>query len=226
MLENAVLPDLLERLAHRPPHIATLKVFGLGESDVAQRLEGEAPLVARCGELTIQYRATFPEIHVRLVLFDGDERALRTLLETARRRIGPAVYASGSQELPTSLAEAVVGELMVRGASVGVVDGFSGGRFAGAVLDWDRRNQVLAGAEVVTRLGDDLETVARQVARHRRSTYGVALAQGDTPGSASVAVWDGSRLTRRDLAFPFPRKRMRRLAAWAAFELLRRRLER
>ena len=224
MLEDAVLPGLCERLPHRPPKIATLKIFGLGESDVAQRLEGDQPLEATAGELVIQYRATFPEIHVRLMLNGGSDDALAGLLETARGRIGPAVYAAGTHGLPASLAEAVVDTMTNRNGTVGVMDAFSGGRFCGAVVDWDRQNRVLAGAEVIPGLDGDVETEARRAMDRWSSTHGVALSEGAEPGSAVVAVCDGVTTDRRDLTFPFPRKRMRRLAAWAAFELLRRRI--
>jgi nicotinamide-nucleotide amidase len=40
MADESVLPDLRRRLTARPPCVASLKLFGLGESEVAQRLEG------------------------------------------------------------------------------------------------------------------------------------------------------------------------------------------
>lgn len=224
MLENAVLPDLLVRLTSRPPRIATLKVFGLGESDVAQRLEGDVPLEVPRGRLTVQYRATFPEIHVRLMLADGDQEGLESLFETAKGRIGDAVYASGTGELPANLAAATVAQLAEAGASVGTADAFSGGRFSGAIVDNDQEGSVFAGATLVPQLDEDPEESARKARSRWDASFGVALCEGEAKGTATVVVADDAGETRRDLRFPFPKKRMRRLAAWAALELLRRQL--
>ena len=135
MFEDSVLPQLVARLDADPPLLATVKVFGLGESDVAQRLEGDDPVVAPRGTLLFQYRATFPEIHVRLVLRGGDTTSLDLALAGVRKRLGHHVYASGIGDVTQTHAEVVVELLAAAGRSLAVRDGLTGGLLSAALLE-------------------------------------------------------------------------------------------
>ena len=131
MFEEEVLPDLRTFLVGAPRRVAQLKVFGLGESDVARKLEGfdgELPGDAR---LTVQYRATFPEIHVRLVLEGVDDHRAEELLEAlsaeAQGRLSKSVFATGGTRVETSFPDQVVAELRSAGLRVAAIDGATGG---------------------------------------------------------------------------------------------------
>jgi nicotinamide-nucleotide amidase len=220
MLEHVMLPDLAAHLTAAPPRIATLKIFGLGESDVAQRLEGDAPLAAPENRLRIQYRATFPEIHVRLVLEGGDDRDLQALLDEAHRRVGRAVFAVAPGAVGENLADVTVALLLAQGSSVAILDGFSGGRMIGALLDADPSDSLIAGCEMVR--GElELPRAAEQARERFRSTFGMALTRTEG-GLVRVGLAGAGEPVVRDLRFPFSTRRMRRLAAWAGLELLRR----
>lgn len=231
MLDEAVLPDLLSRLPGEAPRIATLRLFGLGESDAGHRLDGlGSGLPAGC-RLTVQYRASFPEIQVRLVVRGGSQELLDSLAEDAAARLGRHVYARGGARCETTLAEVAAAALHHAGATVAIADAFAGGRAAGMLAAATDGREVLAGALVAAdraRLADvlgaaeDAAEDAGRAARRLGASLGAAILpdEGGLPVVA-VAAPDGPLLERR-LELPFDLPRMRVLAAWAALELLRR----
>ncbi len=223
MFEDSVLPQLVERINAAPPLFATVKIFGLGESDVAQRLEGDESVAAPRGDLQFQYRATFPEIHVRLLLRGGDEASLDTVLCAARDRLGGHVYASGTGDVSKTHAETVVEALTAKGLSLAVHDRLTGGLLTATLLDAARADEVLKGAEVAAKPGRDLEGEASEIRKRFSADLGVALASVDGPaGLEAVVVGDGENPVRRVVHFPLPADRMRRLGVSVGLELLRR----
>lgn len=127
MFQGMVLPDLQERLSPGVVRVSALKLMGLGESkvgDLLQSLTVEPP-----GQLTIQYRAAMPEVHVRLCLRGyeawesaGDE-VLASLTEEAVRRLGAAVYTQGDE----TLAQTIVEGLSARSQTVATAESCTGG---------------------------------------------------------------------------------------------------
>ncbi len=231
MLDDTVLPDLLTRLPGDPPRVATLKLFGIGESDAGHRLDGLGGDLPSGARLVVQYRATFPEIHIRLVLRGGTQDTLAALVDNVRTRIGHHVFAVGGARCETTLAEIVAAALAETGATVAIADAFAGGRAAGMLAA--ARPETVAGAMVagdagrLTRMLDlDREpapvTVAARAAERLAASHGAAVLQGPD-GAPGIAVIGprGAALTR-DLVFPFDTPRMRTLSAWACLELLRR----
>ncbi len=131
MFDEEILPHLRTVVDSAPPVVGQLKVFGKGESDVASALEGLGDDLPEGTQLTVQYRATFPEIHIRLVLDGGDDRPrkelLDTMLEEARRRLAKHVFAIGGGRLDTTFPEKVLEELARAGLTLAVADGCTGG---------------------------------------------------------------------------------------------------
>ncbi len=152
MFEEEVLPHLRTFLVGAPSRVAQLKVFGLGESDVARRLEGLADGLTGEARLTVQYRATFPEIHVRLVLKDVDDHRAEELLvaleEEARRRLDKAVFATGGARLETSFPDQVVAELRSSGLTIAAADAATGGVLGRLVIDATASADVFLGGVV------------------------------------------------------------------------------
>lgn len=249
---HEVLPDLRDLLQARPQRIAVLKVFGTGESDVARLLEGLDAGLARGARLTVQYRATFPEIHVRLVLdgIDGEpaDRLLEQLNEDARARLGRHVYASGGTDDDTTFAGRVADELRVAGLTLAVADGCTDGftsQLLGSVVNAD---DVLIGALVsntpATLVGQlavpmDLfdehgavsEPVTEAFADRIRAAFGADLgvamtgapATGDDlDGELIVAVSAQGGTRHRRFNFPVEPDRFRQLAAYVALAMVRR----
>jgi len=153
MFAESVLPDLESFLPPSPPAVATLKVFGKGESEVAQMLEGLERGLPPHLRVVIQYRATFPEIHVRLVV-RGDSRtaaeeAVRSLAAQARQRLGGYLFASGGDVVQTSFADHVADRLRRAGQTLAAAEACSAGEIASIVSSAEGAGEVFRGSLVV-----------------------------------------------------------------------------
>ncbi len=220
MVDADVLPQLRARIAASPPLAATLKVFGRGESDVGQLLEGLGADLAPPARLLVQYRATFPEIHLRLVLRGGDEALLTRLVEDARRRLGHHVFAAGGARCDTTYAEAVCARLDRVGVRLAAAEALTAGRVALLLAGSDLAGRVLLRSEVEPfGVGDAAgrAEAARDVAG---ATHGLAVAGDAAAGTVRIAVAGPSGSRVRDLAYPIDATRLRTLAAYAALALL------
>jgi nicotinamide-nucleotide amidase len=236
MAEDSVVPDLVRRFGAEPPLVSTVKVFGIGESDVAQRLEGLDDAVPDGSRLTVQYRATFPEIHVRLVL-DGADRhsgtdALTVLTEETRARLGRHLFAVGGAKLDTDFPGAVARKLVEAGLSIAAAELSSGGRVAQLLEGSEAGRRCLRGSLVapdettLRRLLDtgdgSPEAIARAVRSRLDADLGVATlgaARGsdeDGEGALVVAAAGPNGAKTRELHFPIDADRFQRLAAYAA----------
>ena len=254
IFSNTVLPDLRGYLTGIPPRVVTLKVFGKGESDVAQMLEGLEDAVPETCRLTIQYRATFPEIHVRLLLdaddgFDSDT-LLQTLAQDASRRLGKYLFAVGGAQVETSFPQQVVGEARAAGISLSVIEGCTGGELARLVTGTDGGEAVLVGslvapgAEALSSLLDLQSATAGDTGAMDTNTTDAAaeavrdLFAGDVglavtgaprdagleAGTLIVAIATSGGVTHRTFDFPIEPDRFRRLAAYVSLAMPRRSL--
>jgi nicotinamide-nucleotide amidase len=254
ILEASVLPHLRSVLSPEPRALATLKLFGLGESEVGERLAGLEVDLPAAARLWIQYRATFPEIHVRLVLAGLPEAAsaecLRELTEEARRRLGRHVFAVGGARVDVTFAETVLATLAARGVTFAAAEGCTagalsrlalevpggGGVFRGGVVTPDpaARAELLGPtAAVPALLGAALaETMAVAIRARLGATLGVATVGssagegGLRAGELHVAVAGPDRTSARELFYPIDPERFRVLAAHAALARLRSWVER
>lgn len=240
MADDQVLPDLVGRLEPSPPLVATLKLFGQGESEVAQRLEGLGDgLPAELG-LVVQYRATFPEIHVRLVL-EGDRRdadaesALRRLADDARLRLGRAVFAVGGPRVDDDFPNVVARTLSGAGLTVALVESASCGAAARFLAATEAGERCLRGSLIAPDpgvLGDRLglgtvsaEAAAGAVRRRFGADIGVAALgspEGDEdhrPGGLTAAAIGPGGSRTKELWFPIDRDRFQRLAGYVALGL-------
>ncbi len=239
MADESALPDLAGRLTAAPQTVATLKIFGRGESEVAQLLEGIEGGVPDGMGLVVQYRATFPEIHLRLVVEGPDRSAakavLEQLVEDARQRLGRHVFAVAGPRLdidfPTFVATIMTGNGMTLAAaeiaSCGAV-----ARMLGASEHGRRclRGSLVAGDFEVCKNqldleGDSAEEAAEAVRTRFGSSVGIATVGsaegvGDRrAGSLTVAAAGPNGAQTRELYFPTDPDRFQRLAAYAALKL-------
>jgi len=239
MADDSALPDLIKRLPASSPVVATLKLFGKGESEVAQRLEGIEDLVPEGMRLVVQYRATFPEIHLRLVIEGNDRSAatsvLKCLVEDARRRLGRHVFAAGGAQLNTDFPAFVGATLNDAGMTLAAAEVASSGavaRMLGASeqgMKCLRGSLVAADVEVLKRqlkLTDvSAEEAADKVGRQFGADVGIATfgsadgSGGTQPGQLTVAAVGPNGMRSRELYFPIDRDRFQRLAAYAALKL-------
>ncbi len=239
MAAESVLPDLARRLAAAPPLVATLKLFGRGESDVAQDLLGLEDAVADGVRLTVQYRASFPEIHVRLVLRDDGRPATAEMLEAvavdARRRLERHVFAVGGACLDTDYPAHAAAVLAGRGLTLAVAEVASGGRLAQLLALTGDGARCLVGGLVASResvLAEQLDpdtTDAAAFARAARARFtadvGVAVlgtaagGDGRLPGALVIAAATNDAAVHREFSFPLDPDRFQLLAAYGGLRL-------
>jgi nicotinamide-nucleotide amidase len=246
MADEAVLPDLAGRLPASPPHIATLKVFGIGESDVAQRLEGLGDAVLSDARLTVQYRATFPEIHIRLVVEANESATGREIVDAlsndARERLGRHVFAAGGPTLETSFSDVAAQSMIEAGLTMAAAEIASAGGLAQLLSSAEGGDRCFSGAVVAVdpqtmagQLGLDSSTAERaaeKVREHMGSAIGVATygsatgSAGQRAGTMNLAAVGPEGAVARELFFPLDADRFRRLAAHAALALALRTISR
>jgi len=239
MADDSVLPDLRRRLPATPPLVAALKIFGKGESEVAQRIEGIHDLVPVNMDLTVQYRATFPEIHLRLVLAGDDREAAKEVLEfliaDAQQRLGDHVFAVGSAKLDTDFPTAVATALSSSGLTLAAAEMASSGAVARMLGSSEQGRRCLRGSLVATdttTLGSQLgssdisaETAAEAVRQRFGASIGIATFGSPEgmdnlgPGTFIVAAAGPGETLARELHFPIDHERFQRLAAYAALKL-------
>jgi nicotinamide-nucleotide amidase len=158
MFAASVLPDLQSTFPGRPPLVWTLKVFGKGESEVAQMLEGLVEDLPDGTDFTVQYRASFPEIHLRLVLPDDHGEPGRVVLqriaEEASRRLAKYLFASGEGEVVTSLGDRVISDFRRAGVTFAAADAGTGGVLAQLIVDAPGSSEVFRGGVIAPSVED------------------------------------------------------------------------
>lgn len=128
MFQERVKPLLTERFTLTPPRRITLKTFGLGESDIQQRLASiRIPDTVQLG-----FRAGMDEVQTKLLFPAGyPEQFLAALVHDMAHRLGDFVFAvDGLKDSPGNLA-AVVDKLMTdAGKTLAVIETASQGLLA------------------------------------------------------------------------------------------------
>lgn len=123
MMEETVLPWLRKRAGGDTVHVPrTFQTFGLTESALDEMVAGTVdPSEAR-----LSFRASFPEISVRVVVRgrpgEAEQRA-DALAARIRERIGPYVYGEGQ----VTMEQVVGGLLRERGLTVATAESCTGG---------------------------------------------------------------------------------------------------
>jgi nicotinamide-nucleotide amidase len=145
MLEESVEPWLAARLGDGRSVVSrTFQTFGMSESAVD---EAVADLIDPA-EGRVAFRASFPEISVRLTVIgeEGEARErLRILGDRIAERLGPAVYAEGAD----TKMEAVVGDLLrSRKLHLTTAESCTGGLIGSRVTDVPGSSDYYAGGVV------------------------------------------------------------------------------
>lgn len=246
MFTTHVLPDVLARHALTPPLLHTLRVIGLGESTIEERLQG-----LDIDGLEIGFRTKMPENQVKLAFAPGTPAAARqAAIAAVRERIGWQVFGVDSGDL----AEVLVHLLAERGETIALAESCTAGGLAawlgsvpgasrvllgGAVVysNAEKTRQAGVPEEMLTTQGAVSEPVARALAEGIRDRVqatwaigitGIAGPGGATPqkpvGTVHYAVAGPEGTTHRCDRFPGDRGRVQRLSAAAALAMLFRRL--
>lgn len=251
MYRDSLEPVLVGLTGIRPSITRVVRVSGVGESAVAERL---APVEADLpDEVDIAYLATGGEIRVKFTARADDREAALALTDGPLTR---AVELLGADVVSIDggpLEEVVVTQYTAAGRTIAVAESASGGLLASRIVDAPGASTVLLGAVVVytpeakkVLCGLDDEFLAEHGTVSRETTEALATGvrdllgadvgvattgvagrdpvEGHEPGTITwaIATEDGVRSWQRVL--PGDREAVRHRLATAALEGLRRSL--
>jgi nicotinamide-nucleotide amidase len=226
-----------------------LRVAGMGESDVDQRI---APIYTRFNDVQTTILAAPGEIQIHLRAWSADipaaERVLQQIQESIVLALGEAVFTTAGE----SMEEVVARELTMRQATIATAESCTGGLlaeritrisgssayFLGGVVSYSNLLKsvwVDVPAEIIESRGAVSSEVAIALAdgirRRTGATIGVGITgiagpAGGTPekpvGTVHVAIADAFGSKERGTRYPGERDRIRWQATQAALDLVRR----
>jgi nicotinamide-nucleotide amidase len=226
-----------------------LRVAGMGESDVDQRI---APIYTRHSDVQTTILTAPGEIQIHLRAWTADipaaESVLQQIQESIVLALGEAVFTTAGE----SMEEVVARELTLRQATIATAESCTGGLlaerltrisgssayFLGGVVSYSNTLKsawVDVPAEIIESRGAVSSEVAVALAdgirRRTGATIGVGITgiagpTGGTPekpvGTVHVAIADASGSKERGVRYPGERDRIRWQASQTALDLVRR----
>ncbi len=226
-----------------------LRVAGMGESDVDQRI---APIYMRHDDVQTTILTAPGEIQIHLRIWSSDipaaERQLQDIQESIVLALGEAVFTTTGE----SMEEVVGRELAIRHATIATAESCTGGLlaerltrisgssayFLGGVVSYSNTLKsawVDVPAEIIESRGAVSSEVAIALAdgirRRTGATLGVGITgvagpTGGSPekpvGTVHVAIADASGSKERGVHYPGERDRIRWQASQTALDLVRR----
>jgi nicotinamide-nucleotide amidase len=226
-----------------------LRVAGMGESDVDQRI---APIYTRHSDVQTTILAAPGEIQIHLRTWTRDSPAAEKLLQEIQESIvfalGEAVFTTAGE----SMEEVVARELTLHHATIATAESCTGGLlaerltrisgssayFLGGVVSYSNALKsawVDVPAEIIESKGAVSSEVAIALAdgirRRTGATLGVGITgvagpTGGTPekpvGTVHVAIADADGSKERGVSYPGERDRIRWQASQTALDLVRR----
>ena len=226
-----------------------LRVAGMGESDVDQRI---APIYTRHNDVQTTILTAPGEIQIHLRAWTQDtaaaERQLQGIVESIVLTLGEAVFTTAGE----SMEEVVARELTMHHATIATAESCTGGLlaerltrisgssayFLGGVVSYSNTLKsawVDVPAEIIESRGAVSSEVAVALAdgirRRTGATLGVGITgvagpTGGTPekpvGTVHVAIADASGSKERGVHYPGERDRIRWQASQTALDLVRR----
>ena len=249
MFTEHVEPRLTNYAAGRRLYKRELRVAGMAESDVEQRI---APIYTRYTDAETTLLAAPGEIQIHLRAWSEDaaaaEKLLNEMTERIRMALGEAVFTTEGE----SLEEVVARELTLNNSTIAVAESCTGGLlaerltsiagsssyFLGGVVCYSNNLKtawVDVPAEIIESKGAVSAEVARALAEGIRRRSGAALGLGVTgiagPGGGSaekpvgtvhIALATGDGGKERGFHFPGDRERIRWQASQIALDMVRR----
>jgi len=229
-----VLPKL--GLPQRPYAERVLKTWGIGESDIVERL---GPLFVREEEVEV---GTYPKLHGVEVVVRGREDRVAELAEKIKKKLLKEVWGEGE----ITLAEAVKRRMEREGATLSTMESLTGGLLGAEITRVPGASRFYLGGVVSYSVGakarfgvpQDLlsRTVsaetARAMAEAARSLFGSTYAlattgvagpdplEGEPPGTVYVALAGPAGAEVRRYRFLGDRETVRLRSVYAALALL------
>ena len=229
-----VLPCL--GLPRRPYAERVLKTWGIGESEIVERL---GPLFVRGEEVEV---GTYPKVHGVEVVVRGREDRVAELAERIKKKLLKEVWGEGEM----TLAEAVKRRMEREGAPLSTMESLTGGLLGAQITRVPGASRFYLGGVVSYSVGakarfgvpQDLlsRTVSAETARAMAeaarclfgSTYALATSgvagpdplEGERPGTVYVALAGPTGAEVRRYRFPGDRETVRLRSVYAALALL------
>ena len=229
-----VLPRL--GLPRRPYAERVLKTWGIGESEIVERL---GPLFVRGEEVEV---GTYPKVHGGEVVVRGRADRVAELAERIKKKLLKEVWGEGEM----TLAEAVKRRMEREGATLSTMESLTGGLLGAEITRVPGASRFYLGGVVSYSVGakarfgvpQDLlsRTVsaetARAMAEAARSLFGSTYAlattgvagpdplEGEPPGTVYVALAGPTGAEVRRYRFPGDRETVRLRSVYAALALL------
>ena len=167
--------------------VRVLRTFGLGESEVAEKLGGFSPEGVDVG-----YRIRLPEIHLRLTASGHDGEVLDSLLRDAcaqaKERLGDFLFSQKDEPLEEATASLLLEKDLTLSAAESCTGGLCSSRFTdiagssayflgGAVVYSNDSKEKLLGVstDTLTRFGAVSEEVVFEMARGVRELFGTDI---------------------------------------------------
>ena len=247
MLETYFTPWLQSRLGERARHRSVLKIAGLTESGVEQRLQ---PYYEAHHHEPLTILASGAQIEIHL-LADGSEAEAKAAIASREQEL-LAIFGEKIFGFDSDTMEAVVGRMLVeRKATVSTAESCTGGLLSsritdvagssnyflgGAVCYTAEAKMFLAGVDpaLIQEQGEVSEPVAIDLAKGIRrrfgTTYGIGVTGIAGPGGGTeakpvgtlhIAVADVHHHEHRRLFWPMTRPMFKWFATQSALDLLR-----
>ena len=188
MFRDYVFPDI-SGVAEKGNilRVRVLRTFGLGESEVAEKLGGFSPEGVDVG-----YRIRLPEIHLRLTASGHDGEVLDSLLRDAcaqaKERLGDFLFSQKDEPLEEATASLLLEKDLTLSAAESCTGGLCSSRFTdiagssayflgGAVVYSNDSKEKLLGvtADTLARFGAVSEEVVFEMARGVRELFGTDI---------------------------------------------------
>lgn len=244
MLADSVIPELRQQLP-APWRRITLKVFGIPEAAIAERLEGALPQDA---PVQLAYCVKYPEIHVILRASADFAQALEDAALCVRERLAEYLFAEDDDTMDDALARL----FRDSGLTLALAESCTGGMIAAAVTamagssayflegnvtysNAAKSRMLCVPPGLIERHGAVSAEVARAMAEGAReaagsdlalSVTGIAGPDGGTPekpvGTVYIALADAGSCRVERLNFQGDRGRVRSITCFTALDWLRR----
>ncbi len=247
MLETYLTPWLQQKFGDRARHRRVLKIAGLTESGVEEKLE---PYYEAHDHEPLTILASGAQIEIHLQA-EGEETAAKAAIAAREKELleifGEKVYGFDGDTL-----EAVIGRMLIdRSATVSVAESCTGGLLSSRITDVPGSSNYFIGGAVcytadakmflvgvdpalIQQFGEVSEQVvvdlAKGVRRRFHTTFGIGVTGVAGPGGGSeakpvgtlhIAVADFNRYEHRKLFWPMTRSMFKWFATQSALDLLR-----
>jgi nicotinamide-nucleotide amidase len=199
-----------------------LRCFGMPEATIQEEV-ADVDLKG----LDLAFRPGFPEILLKVSgrgrPGEGLAERVAAVSDALRACLGDVVYAEGD----AAMAEVVVAALLADGRTVATAESGTGGSLAAELGAVAGGGAAFAAGRVLATTADAPDVLAERARSEAGADWGLAVVGGPAGGIAEgatvVALAGEGAVARHDFRFPGRGgSRFRRVAAWAAMDVLRR----